>query len=180
MEFKEWFILNEKLNGKYDYSCVLAVFPDNIAKKIIEWGEKHIPDERISEKDNDSGGREDEIHVTALYGLHTKTDEPVKPILSGFEPFNVTLGEISKFSKDDFDVLKIGVTSSELTKVHKKLRTLDHTTNYNIFKPHCTIAYVKKDSCNHLVGNKSFAGKSVPVKSFKFSSSDGNKSIIRL
>jgi hypothetical protein len=180
MEFKEWFILNEKLNGTYDFSCVLEAFPEKYAREIIEWGKQHIPDDRISEKDNNSGGREDEIHVTALYGLHTKTAEPVKPILAGFEPFHLTLGKISKFPKDDFDVIKIEVTSSELTKINKNLKELDHTTNYNTFNPHCTIAYVKKDSCNDLIGSKHFAGKVIPVKSFKFSSSNGDKTIINL
>jgi len=61
--FKNW-LVTESSNK---YSCVLARLPKEIAKKVITWGHQHIADNELT-----TDGREDDPHITVLYGLHTK------------------------------------------------------------------------------------------------------------
>lgn len=59
-------------NAKYDYSSIHVDVPKDISDDIIKWGRKEISDREIFVMPRDPGlGREDEIHVTVLYGLHT-------------------------------------------------------------------------------------------------------------
>lgn len=163
----------EKKEADYSYSCVMFMFPSEDAKAVLDWSKQHIPDDAIFE--GDDMGREDEIHVTVLYGLHTNEPKPVKDIVSKWSPFEISLGEISKFESGDYDVLKIGISGDELHAANKSLRELEYTSNYDEYKPHCTVAYVKKGSCDDLLGNKDFSGKKISVKNVVFSPAEGER-----
>jgi len=170
--------LTEKKDADYSYSCVMLMFPSEDAKNVLDWSKQHIPDDKIFE--DDDKGREDEIHVTVLYGLHTNESGPVEEIMESHEGFEIELGEISKFESKDYDVIKIGISGEALHKANKTLRELDFTSNYDEYKPHCTIAYVKKGSCDDLLGNKDFTGQKVPVKELVFSPAEGDRTKIAL
>jgi 2'-5' RNA ligase len=168
---------------KYDYSSVQINLPDHLANKIVEWGKK-IPDNDIfRDPNNPSFGREDEIHVTVLYGIHSKSPRETKSILHNVHPFTVELKNVSLFSDKEkpFDVVKIGVESPDLHKLNTKLKNeLDYTSNYNEYIPHVTIAYVKKGKGWKFNGDKSFDGKLFMAEEILFSPRNGSKTKIAL
>jgi 2'-5' RNA ligase len=178
MHFKQW-ILAEKRGETYSFSSTHVTFPDDISKKVIEWGKKHISDKLLVDKDK-AHGREDEIHVTALYGLHTESPKDVQTILKDFAPFDIRLGKVSKFEGNGYDVIKFDVHSGPLRKLHKALQQLDHTSSHKIYHPHCTIAYVKSGSCDHLLGNEDLNNLKTTANSITFSSKNGQKTEIKL
>jgi len=174
---KDWILL-EKKEADYSYSCVMFMFPSKDAKSVMDWSKEHIPEDVVFE--DDDKGREDEIHITVLYGLHTNEVEPVEEVISKWSPFEIELGEISKFESGDYDVLKIGISGDDLHDANKSLRELDYTSNYNEYRPHCTIAYVKKGSCDDLLGNKDFYGKKITVNEVVFSPAEGDRTKIKI
>lgn len=169
--------------GLYQYSSVQVNVPDILADQIIDWGDEKIAEKDVYAPPNDFiHGREDEPHVTLLYGIHAHT--PIEPrlLLSERPPFEVKLGPISIFTTNqDFDVVKIEVLGPELFKLNSLLTgRIKNTTHYTSYKPHVTISYVNKNSCKDLIGNKHFDGWKWTVSSLVFSSTNGQKSPIRL
>lgn len=170
MHFKLW------LESQYKYAVVLFEMPADLSSKIISFSQKFIPKSCLSED-----GREDEPHVTVLYGLNDKDFEKVKEKIKDFKQFNIRLGSISKFdNKEKYDVLKIDVIGDSIRKLNKKIKEIPHYSNYNEYKPHCTLAYVKKDSCNSLLKNNHFENTVIKIKSVNFIDTSKNKKIIKL
>jgi 2'-5' RNA ligase len=140
-------ILLEKANDTYSYGCVMLYF--NVSKK--QWNEfqSMIDDEDIyTEEGDNTYGREDEPHVTILYGLHADIpDSDIESLIDTIKPPKLTLKKISIFdNSDDYDVVKfdiIGDSETKLGKMNAKFVELPHTTNYPDYHPHSTIAYVK-------------------------------------
>lgn len=177
MNFKEWYLLESK--KEHSFSSVLINFDDNDSKKILSWSRRNIPSSKLVHNDN-ADGRETNTHVTVLYGLHNDTPEKVKKIAKNIKPFHIKLGKISKFEGLDYDVIKIEVIGSDLIKANKTIAKLPHTNKYKTYVPHCTIAYVKKGSCDHLLGKEIFKGMTIPVNSIVFSSKTREKTKISL
>lgn len=148
------------------YSCVMAILPESISKKLIDWGKKNISDEDLT-----ADGREHESHVTILYGLHTNDLKEVKDCLGKVEPIKIKLGKVTMFTNNpDFNVVKISVESPNLVRLNKRLKKLDYTTKYPDYKPHATIAYVKKGKRYDGEFNDEFE-----VDRIKFSTHDGKR-----
>ncbi len=182
MTFK-LYMANEMNNVIYDYSSTQINLPSQLAADVIQWGEDSIKDGDVyTTPDDPSFGREDEMHVTVLYGLHTTSAEKVKKVLAGEESLEIRLGVVSMFSTNDkFDVIKIEVLSPSLHKLHHMLaRNLPCSQMYPRFNPHVTIAYVKKGRCTGLLGSGAFKGKSWQADSIIFSSKSGTKTSIPL
>lgn len=173
MRLREW-LLTEKHNVSYSFSSTQIDFPQAVANKILQWSDEHIP-EKVLVNDGKAHGREDEIHVTALYGLHSESPKDVEPILKKTDPFEISLGKVSKFEGETYDVIKLDVSSPELKDLNRALRKLPHSSSFKIYKPHCTLAYVKKGSCDKLLGNSDFVGTKVSAETITFSSKNGHK-----
>ena len=147
----------EKSGKLYKYGVVMLYLD------IPNW--KNITD-KISRDDiylpNDpTHGTENNPHVTVLYGLHKEVQEKdIREILikSGIKTINIETDGISIFENDEFDVVKIGVISEELTFLNKEISKLPHTTDYPDYKPHMTISYV-----NPKCGNK-YIDKNLKIK----------------
>jgi len=168
--------LQEKKNTNYDFSSTQVNLPHALANKIIKWGKVHIPDNELHEL-----GREDEIHATVLYGIHDSEPDAVKKLLKSIQPINIKLGKISLFSDDEYDVIKIDVRSPDLHKLNAKLRdSLKYTSSHPIYKPHVTIAYVKKGRGKKYDGLDPFDNNSIKINQIIFSSKDGTKTTISL
>lgn len=171
MIFREWLIVELK-KKKYTYSSVQVELPENLAHEIISWGKRNITDQEIYQ----NLGREDDIHVTALYGIHASSPKSTIELLTNFAKFEIKLGKISVFKNSDFyDVVKISVESSKLHQLNKQLKKLDYTNSYPKYVPHVTIAYVKKGKGEKFVGNSYFSGKHFISNQVIFSSRNGRK-----
>lgn len=171
LNFKNWII--SETAGKHSYSCVMANFPN--PNSFINWSKKTIKKENLCEE-----GIELEPHITCLYGLHTNDPVEISLVIKKVKQFSIKLGRISKFSNEKFDVLKIEVNGKELHNLNKLLCKLDYTSDFDKYIPHCTLAYVKKGSCDDLIGDKYFEGKAIKIKELVFSSANGEKTIIGL
>lgn len=169
-------------NVKYSFSSVQVNLPDQLAQKIIKWGKDNIPDEDLYKEDNGHLGREDEIHVTVLYGLHSESPIQTKELTSKVPAFPIELTTISLFTTNDlFDVIKIGVDSSDLVALNEKLRkNVQHTNKHGAYQPHITVAYVKKGLGWKYNGMAEFDGEIFTANHVIFSSRSGTKERIPL
>src|ERR1019366_10780127 len=97
----------------YSHSSTQINLPGELSAEIIEWGRTHVPEADVYQDPTDpSFGRENEIHITILYGLRTDDPSQVSALLQDVKPLTCALGRISIFKTNSkFDVLKIDVQS---------------------------------------------------------------------
>lgn len=170
MNFLDWF-LNESFKKKYSFSSVQVNLPSNLSKQIIKFG-KSIPNKEIYEKE----GREDEIHITVLYGIHTTSYLKVFKLFKDLKPFKCKLGKTSCFETETYDVLKIDVHCPKLHKLNKLLtENVKYTNKYPKYIPHVTIAYLKSGKGKKYIDDSTFEGTEFIVDNMVFSSSNGKK-----
>ena len=175
------FVEGEKEAQVHDYSSTQVNLPERETESIRVFAKK-IPDSEIYEDPKDpSYGREDQPHITVKYGLDTVDPKEVEPLLTDQGPITAKLGKVSIFESDDYDVVKVDIESPELHALNKKIAdNLKVTDTYPTYKPHATIAYVKKGEGAKYVGDKSFEGKKITFDSLVFSGKDGKETVIPL
>jgi 2'-5' RNA ligase superfamily len=171
----------QKRSGKYekpkkfDYSSTQLNLPKSVSNAVTKFS-KTIPDASLS-VDGDNGGRETEPHITVMYGLDTQNEADVKPLVEQSKPITVKMGKVSVFENDKFDVLKVDVSSPALTALNKSigknLKTPGKT--FDEYKPHVTIAYLKKGEGKKFAGDKRFQGKTITLNELTFSKKDGTQ-----
>jgi 2'-5' RNA ligase len=142
---EDW-LKESKIQNEPTYGCVM-LYAD-----MPNWEEDHL--EGIEEKDiyikpyNDSNGLEEEPHVTLVYGIHEDEIDPqvVYDVMEqNLHPVKVKIEEIGFFETPDCDVVKYDVPiTSELKKYRNLFMKFPNTQEYPNYKPHMTIAYVKK------------------------------------
>ena len=164
----------------HSYSCLMAVLPDDAVDKLRQFG-LSIPDDCIYQDDSGDKGRETEFHTTIKYGIHTKDPEEVKEaIVPLLKPLGARLGKVTVFNGDEYVVLKVSVQSEDLTRMNQAVRqNLECTDTYPDYKPHVTIAYLKKDPKNPLYFQDfctdEFDGMEVVSGKLKFTTPDKKK-----
>ena len=168
----------------YSYSCLMAKIPKSLADKIRGFGAS-IPDDCIYQDKTGERGRQDEIHITVKYGIHTTDVVEVLDLVEKTKPLKVKLGKTSIFWVNDSIVLKISVQSQDLMVLNTKIcRKLDCTDTYPDYKPHVTVAYLKKDEKNPYWFQKyltnDFEGMEVELDELVFSTSNGQKYKVKL
>lgn len=148
---RELLLEAEKKKHKNEFGCVM-IFLD-IAKKDWDGIQDEIEEEDLyTDPEDPSYGREMEPHVTILYGLHGDIpDEEIEEEIKKIKMPEIEFKGISSFDSKEFDVLKFDVKSSDLTKLNKKFAEFPHTSKFPDYHPHCTIAYLKKDSAKKYV-----------------------------
>ncbi|MDQ3920211.1 MAG: 2'-5' RNA ligase family protein, partial [Acidobacteriota bacterium] len=124
-------------------------------------------------------GREDHPHVTVKYGLHTNDAANLREALKDQPPVPVTLGKTSLFEgkgETPYDVVKVDVDSPELHALNAKIAAAEeHTDTHPEYKPHVTLAYVKKGLGAKYDGRSvdGVTGRTVKLDSLTFSDRDG-------
>jgi len=176
--------LLEKKGDTHSYGCVMLYF--DIKKKA--WGEFQdmIADEDIyTEESDQSYGREDEPHVTILYGLHADIpDSTIESLIDEMEGPELNLKKISIFENDKFDVVKfdiVGESEKKLAKMNAKFAELPHTTDYPDYHRHSTITYVKAGTGKKYI--QTLSGDDmitvIPTE-IRYSKADGTKNKYKL
>ncbi len=157
--------------------CVMAEIPKEsteekkpypIVEKILAYIES-IPEDVLYTEEEDHG-KETWPHITMLYGLKDDQSEEVKELLDGMDgKIKATLGKITKFKNDKFDVLKIDVKSDDLKKINTLLKTLPNENSYPTYLPHVTLAYVMPGEGDEFVGDDTFDGVEISIEKIIYS-----------
>lgn len=157
-------------SGPHSYGCAMLYFKFPEMKEI----QSKIAKEDIYEDPKDpSYGLEKNPHCTLLYGLWKKVKpEEVSEVVKSFEIGECTIHKVSKFESDDYDVLKFEVKNPVLHKINKKLTEFPHTNKFKDYKPHATIAYLKKGMADKYI--KMFKGEEFKITPHKLVYSKAN------
>jgi 2'-5' RNA ligase len=170
-------------NVKYDFSSCHVDVPNPLAEEIIKWGKENVGDDDIYVTSHDpTFGREDEIHITILYGIHTDDPEEIRPILENAGPVTIRLGKVDVFTNPfKFDVVMIEVISEDLSRLHWQIRErLPSTYKYDRYNPHVTISYVKKGKGWRHRGIDLWEGREFVCNYSIFSAKNGVKKVFPL
>lgn len=172
-------LLTENKDRKTKYGCLMAQL--TIDKKKWNNIQSFIEDDELYEEEV-GHGRENEPHVTILYGLHEDVeDSEIKKIVEEWESFPVKLKTVGLFENDKFDVIKFSITDKNLTKHNKEIKKFSHTNSYPDYKAHATIAYVKPGKGKEIVKRyKEYEGIELDCNKLKYSKSDGTKKYYKL
>lgn len=166
--FKQF--LTEGKGKVIKYSSTQINFPPELASEIINWAEGFIdPDDVIEWEDN--------IHTTALYGLHTRDPKDVLEEVQGFGPVEIILGKTSAFEGHKQDVLKFDINSFDIKRLESTLRNLPYSSDYPEYIPHTTIAYLKCGKVAKYIDNTKFMGDKFSSTTIQFSTPKPNRII---
>ncbi|NCB40987.1 MAG: hypothetical protein EOM80_19705, partial [Erysipelotrichia bacterium] len=168
-------------NRKHSFSNTDITVPNAVSSKMLDLG-KSIPDSELYiDKDDPSYGRETRAHVTVRYGLDTDNPADLKR-LSEMPPIRVKMGDVSIFEADKYDVVKVDVDSPELRTANQMVGELVAVPGetHKDYKPHATIAYVKKGEGKKYVGNKTLFGKTFEIDEINLVDRDGKEHKIKL
>lgn len=176
-----------KLGASYDFSSTQIQLPPKIASAVRAKGleipdvDLYTGDNRNDKSDWNGFGREDDMHVTLKYGLHTKDPEKVQELLENEPPIHASIGNITFFTQESHDVAKYDIVSKDLHRLNKIVSdNLECTDTFPDYKPHATIAYVKKGKARNLKKDNSLSGKSFTIDEVVFSGKDGKRVTIKL
>lgn len=167
----------------YKFSSLMIELPEILCDDIISWGFDNIPNESlVLDPSSPNFGREDDTHITLLYGIHTDSVDDVSILFCKEKPFECVLGKIELLTKKPyFDVLVVSVNSQGLHRLNRKMRkNLEATENYPKYIPHVTIAYLKKGEGEKFIGNNTFEGEKFMVHEVVFASRLNKKTTINL
>lgn len=167
-----------KTGVKYDYSCTKVNLPDALSESIMKWGRDNVPNNKLYVEGDNSKGREDDIHITVLYGIVDENPVKTAEVIGKVKPFEVRLGLINAFKdKKEYDVLKIEIESGDLEKLHYDLaKKIKNENSFPTYNPHVTVAYIKKNSMDRFIGDETFKGKTFKVNHIVFSDGKDNDS----
>lgn len=139
-------MINEAKGNTYSYGCVMLDLKLSKTDYDKIQGEISEDDLYKGTKEDPGYGREDEPHVTLLYGIHSDVpDSDVEKIIDKITQPTIKLNKIDIFDNKDkgFDVVKFNIVDKSLTKMNDLLKTLPYTSDYDEYHAHATIAYVK-------------------------------------
>ena len=168
----------EKIANDMDreFACLMVGVPEDLQNNILQWSYANVPDAMVFAEPGK--GRELKTHVTVKYGIHSDNPTDTMDVVNPIVPIPFTVGAVSLFtSKPDYDVMILPVSSELLVRLNREVSdALECTDTYPDYKPHMTIAYVKKGSAQHLV-NATVVSPSVKFlfDSVIFSDSKSNK-----
>ncbi len=151
-----------------------------LSRQVQNWGRKHILEENIYNKEG--FGREDDTHITIIYGICTDNIDIIKDILKDIKPIKAIMKKVGFFKSDEnYDVIIIKIESKDLEELNKKINlNLKVDNTYSEYKPHCTIAYVKKGTAMRYAGDTFFDGTKITFNKIVFMDNKDKEIIINL
>lgn len=159
----------------HKYACVMLTLPEAFGNAVLREAEC-LDDAAIAE-----GGRVEDPHVTALYGITGASIDEIVRVVSRLESPLVSFRGVTSFPRGEHGVpLIVAVDSPGLHAINRKLRdSLPHVLTHPKYNPHVTIAYVDDASamegaCCSITGRSCYLTKAV------VSMEDGTKAIVPL
>jgi len=175
--------ITPKRDYTYKYSCAMLPLSDSTSAILKYWAKKMIPEECLYiNTDEGIDGYEFTPHVTVKYGLNDDKPESLSELCKGCGLINIEFGKVDKFDTNpEFDVIKVNVESEQLRILNDKITdSMDHDEKWNSYKPHATLAYVKKGECEELVKSGFFTKLNDVIDQICFSSKTGTEYYIDL
>jgi len=171
-----------KEGGAYTRATTQVDLPEDLRDEIIAWGRREIPDGDLVEDEKNSMGREDEIHVTVLFGIKDESPEGVAKVATAVAPFEARLGLVTLFrDKKEYDVVKIDVEAPQLHRLHYEIKeSVPSDSSFPTYVPHVTVAYVRKGAGDHLLGSEKFRGRTFKADSVTFKGADKKRTRLPL
>lgn len=162
--------------GTYSKGCLMANLEPSMAEAVRRFASDHILEDNLAEF-----GMEDTPHVTVLYGFNPDVDAAA--VLASYQgPSTVRFGKVGRFMNPsgEYDVLFISVESPELVAEHNRLceqfKDVVAPSDYDAYKPHVTLAYVKPGTHMELDGRTVVpAHIVVGISELEYSRPDGVK-----
>jgi len=167
----------------YKYSCAMLPLSDSTSAILKYWAKKMIPEECLYiNQDEGIDGYEFTPHVTVKYGLNDEKPDKLSELCNGCGLINIEFGKVDKFDTNpEFDVIKVNVESEQLRILNDKItESMDHDEKWDSYKPHATLAYVKKGECEELVKSGFFTKLNDVIDQICFSSKTGTEYYIDL
>lgn len=171
LNFKNFLI---ERNSNFSYSCLMFDLPFSFQKRIVDWSNENIKKEDLYK--SKEYGIEEDPHITLLYGLLPKYQKKdIYQYIKNIKPVRIRFGKTSIFKNPQYDVLKLDIISNDIVKLNKDVKdNFEYRTDYPNYKPHCTLAYLKKGKGDKYK-NKKFISNSINLKDLIFSHKDGRK-----
>jgi 2'-5' RNA ligase/DNA-directed RNA polymerase subunit RPC12/RpoP len=157
---------------RYEFASTQVDLPGAIAGQVKLWAKNWIPDDLLA-----ADGREEDPHITVKYGLHSDNVGPVEEALRGMGPIVATLGAVKAFTTNpDFDVLYLEVQSPGLREANARIKQgCVCTDTHPVYRPHATLAYVRKGAGAPLLGAEPFAGEPISFRRIVLMCRDGER-----
>lgn len=157
----------------YEFGCIMVDVP------VKNWNEITSfinTDDIYTVSDNDTYGIQDRPHLTLLYGTHKEvTSEQVESLLKNVKPFSIEIDGVDIFENKDYDVVKFNVKKNDLLQsIFDSLSTLPNSNSFKDYKPHITIAYVKKGTGKKYI-KSDYKWKVDNINEVTYSMVDGNE-----
>lgn len=125
---------------KREYSSTQVTFGGRFRQEFLSFSAA-VPANMIGED-----GREDEPHLTILYGIISDSPETVRSYIEASVPFGVMVSGFSLFELPACDVLKADVISPGAHDLRSKMAAaIPYKTDFPLYSPHITISFLKKD-----------------------------------
>lgn len=164
-------ILSE--NRHVEKGCLMAYVDPTYGLQVLKVGRRAIPSSILyTDPEDPTYGYDNEPHVTLKYGFEPDLDRnTIAEILKGTKPFNVVLTSLNQFQNEKYDVVKFEVQKCPiLTELRRRCDGYPNTDSYPDYKPHMTLAYVKKGTFPHKREGLNIA---LPITRFKYSGPNG-------
>ena len=136
--------------------------------------------------DEPAGGLEKLPHLTVLWRLRDEDRERVKKLVAQFGPLTATFGDVTFFPATETggaDVLKLDIDSKDAMRLNRLLRQLlpvYHVSPQVDYKPHVTVAYLKRGKGEKYVGEALFTGRTCHMRVLEFVDTKEQRSSIAL
>ena len=165
-----------KVSPKYDHSTVQTSDISETVINAIKDIQKNIDKDKLYDGEDEPGWTENGLqklfHTTILFGVKDNVKDEVKKVFDTHKPVHIETMGVEYFDTNpDFDVVIVRCKSEELTKIHNELKdTLENKDSYPNYKPHITIAYLKK---GEKLDDTQISDISWEMDSLEISTSDG-------
>jgi 2'-5' RNA ligase len=171
MKYLKSYKLFEEKN--YEFGCVMIDVPVKNWNEITSFIDT---DDIYTVSDNDTYGIQVRPHLTLLYGTHKEvTSEQVESLLKNVKPFSIEIDGVDIFENKDYDVVKFNIKKSDiLQSIFDSLSTLPNSNSFKDYKPHITIAYVKKGTGKKYI-KPDYKWKVDNINEVTYSMVDGNE-----
>ena len=140
-----------------------------------------IPDSELADDGKESP---ESFHITVKFGIHDNEPDDVRSAVEGFGPVEVTLGKVSIFAGSDdkdYDVVKVDIEGESIHRLNKLIsESVEVTDTHPTYKPHLTLAYVKKGEGEKYVGDDSVEGMKLSFDRLQFSDKQREHTSIKL